>query len=72
MLDDECFRKTPKLKNVTISSSVIEIRDYVFQDSAVTSLTFEGSTSQWNAIAKGYEWQGNVKVIHCSDGDINL
>ena len=40
----------------------------------ITSITFEGTVEQWNAIEKGYGWNFDipVKKVICSDGVVTL
>ena len=40
----------------------------------LTSITFNGTKAQWNAISKGYGWNfytGNY-TVHCTDGDMDI
>ena len=40
----------------------------------LTSITFEGTVEQWNAITKGYDWKYNVPAteVVCSNGTVSL
>ena len=37
-------------------------------------IRYRGTKAQWNAIEKNADWigEGEIKLIHCADGDINL
>ena len=39
---------------------------------SLTSINFNGTITEWNAIVKGELWDYNTGayVIHCTDGDI--
>lgn len=52
---------------------VTSIGDWAFYHcSSLTSITFNGTKQQWNAISKGYRWNDNTGAytIHCTDGDV--
>ena len=59
--------------SVTIGGSVTYIGENAFAYcSRLTSITFNGTIAQWNAISKYNQWNygtGNY-TIHCTDGDI--
>ena len=40
--------------------------------SNLTSVSLPGTKSQWNAIIKGLDWNGNIPatIVHCTDGDV--
>lgn len=61
------------LTTVTISANVTFIDDSAFADcSALTDIYYHGTTEQWNAIEKYYNWDsgtGNY-TVHCTDGNI--
>lgn len=61
------------LTTVTISEKVTFIDDSAFADcSALTDIYYHGTTEQWNAIEKYYNWDsgtGNY-TVHCTDGNI--
>ena len=62
------FRRTA-LTMLTIPVSVTSIGNYIIQDSAVTSIKYEGTSEQWEAVAKTKYWnmgKTDVEVV-CSD-----
>lgn len=61
------------LTTVTISEKVTFIDDSAFADcSALTDIYYHGTTEQWNAIEKYYNWDSGVGnyTVHCTDGNI--
>lgn len=42
----------------------------------ITSLNFEGTTSDWSSVNKSSDWSQNlpqsITVVHCSDGDVAI
>lgn len=64
------------LTSINIPDSVISISIYAFSScSDLTSITFNGTKAQWNAIAKGSDWNYNVPdtcVISCTDGTLPI
>ena len=63
------------LLSVTIPNSVTSIGDYAFSGcDSLTSVNFEGTVAQWNAISKGSDWNYDTpftKVV-CSDGTVSV
>lgn len=61
------------LTSVTIPDSVTSIGEYAFRGcTGLMSITFNGTVAQWNAIAKGKDWNYNIKQIVCIDGTISV
>ena len=72
---DENFVGCDALKNVTISNSVRSIGYHAFAYcSNLTSINFEGTVSEWNAIQKDALWcEGSpITKIICANGEITL
>ena len=67
---NSCFN----LINIVIPDSVTNIDSYAFHGCGLTSITFEGTKAQWNAISKGSYWNDDVSAtyVQCSDGQVAL
>ena len=60
---------------VTISTSVTSIANYLFYNSSkLNSLSYAGTSAQWNALTKGTNWKNGITAtkVTCTDGDVNL
>ena len=69
------FAGCSKLSSITISNSVTSIGGYTFMNcKSGLYVNYTGTISEWNAISKGGYWNytSAVKVIHCTDGDIEI
>ena len=69
------FAYCRSLTFIVIPDSINSIGDNAFLNSTnLNSITFEGTTAQWNAISKGVDWSGNVPAtyVQCSDGQVPL
>lgn len=70
------FMLCTNLKNVTISADVEQISSNIFQHSnSLEKIVYEGTTSQWNAVQKPENWDGErisgdfrLAEIQCTDG----
>ena len=72
-LDHFSFVVCSSLREIVIPKSVtfigVQTFAYCFN---LTSITFEGTCAEWQAIEKGQLWDQAIPsyVVHCSDGDI--
>jgi hypothetical protein len=73
------FENCYNLKHVSIPQSVTRIESGAFYGcTSLTSITFEGTKAQWNAISKFVEdfgtWHDDVPATHvqCSDGQVAI
>ena len=69
------FYNFKNLKYVTIPNSIISIGVKAFMGCGrLSSINFNGTTSQWCSMTKGVEWNYGVPatVVHCTDGDIDI
>lgn len=74
-IPDCAFYNCKSLTNVVIPNSVTSIGKEAFSNCYnLGSINFEGTIEQWNAIAKGDGWNGNVSAtqVICTDGTISL
>ncbi len=62
------------LESITIPAGVTTIDQVAFSGcTALTSITFEGTTEQWEAIVKNDDWDANTGTytVHCTDGTVS-
>ena len=71
-IGNSAFYYCYNLTSLSIPESVTSIGDNVFFASGISSLTYQGTTEQWDAISKGYDWQGSINEVYCSDGYVPL
>ena len=63
------------MTSIVIPESVITIDSCAFEGcTGLTSITFEGTVEQWNAISKDNNWNFNLPAteVICSDGVVSL
>ena len=59
----------------TIGPNVTSIPNYLLYNSTkINSLTYSGSSTQWNLLAKGINWKNGIAAtkISCDDIDVDL
>lgn len=69
------FRECKALKTVNLPHSIVSIGNFALFDCALlTDIYYDGTVSEWNALAKGTRWDANIEsyTIHCTDGDIEI
>lgn len=74
-LGNSIFYGCLSLSSVTIGSGVSSLSQNMFSYcSALNTINYSGTKSQWNNLAKYPYWNRNVPatVVHCSDGDVQL
>ena len=83
-IGERAFYYCTSLASVTIPNSVTEILDSAFADcDSLTAIDYTGTKEQWEAINKGrvdfsgdyreyWKEDSNIRVVHCTDGDIKL
>ena len=60
-IQGQSFHYCAGLTSITIPNSVTSIGGSAFRGcSGLTSITFQGTEEQWNAIAKGSDWDGDT------------
>ena len=69
------FSGCTSLKSITLPKSLKNIGMNTFYGcTALTDLRFAGTVAQWKSISKQEHWKEGAafKVIHCSDGDVEV
>lgn len=64
-----------EITSVSIPSTIQAIGSSAFgYCTSLTTITYAGSKSSWNAMTKGSNWNQNVpaKVVVCSDGEVSI
>ncbi len=72
-IGNSAFTNDFNLPSVEIPASVTSIGEGAFSYcSALTSITYNGTQEQWNAISKGAEWDDYTGeyTVYCTDGNI--
>ena len=73
IISEGTFSECIGLTNVTLSNDITDIATRAFYNcKSLTKINFNGTTSQWDAIAKPISWNENTGsyTIHCTDGEI--
>ena len=74
-IGSRAFWRCETLTSMVIPDGVTSIGKWAFlRCSSLTSITFNGTKAQWQQIAFAPEWNEDIpaKVVHCSDGDVEL
>ena len=71
----KAFDGCKSLTSIVIPDSVTSIGGSAFIGcKSLTKITFQGTMAQWNEIDFGNGWKDLVptKVVHCTDGDVEI
>lgn len=74
-IGEQCFSHCEALLGITIPSSVTTIGRAAFSGcTALSSISYNGTMSQWVDVSKGNYWHRHcpATVVHCTDGDVPL
>ena len=69
------FSRCSSLLSITIPNSVKQIGYDAFSGcKSLKEITYQGTKEQWNEIDLGRDWhnESEIKLIHCTNGDIEL
>lgn len=69
-LGPECFRGCRALKRVSVPASASKIQRDAFRDCPITDVYYSGTQSQWEALVRSMDPQGNEALlnanVHCA------
>ena len=73
-IESGAFKNCANLTEFILSDKIKDIGSFAFMNSAVETITYGGTISEWNAIHKMYTWRdgAKIKTVKCTDGDIDL
>ena len=74
-IEESAFWYCSSLTSIVIPDSVTSIEESAFAGcSSLSSITFNGTKAQWKGIKLGDGWKNNTptKVIHCTDGEVEI
>lgn len=70
-IGDYAFDACVSLKSITIPASVKSIGAIVFRlCTSLRQVSFGGTMAEWEVVAEKCDWEGYIKTVHCSDGDV--
>ena len=72
-IGDYAFSECSGLTSITIPDSVTSIGESAFYRSGLSTINFQGTMAQWQAIEKGSNWDGSTGefAVICTDGTIS-
>ena len=74
-IGDNAFSRCSSLTSIVIPDGVRSIGKGAFRGcKSLTDITFQGTIAQWKEIALDKDWKDNIpaKVVHCTDGDVEI
>ena len=72
ILDRSMFNNCFSLETLTLPSSIKSLGNWFIQSNVLSTINFNGTIEQWEAISKGTDWNSSNSnyIIRCSDGTI--
>ncbi len=74
-IGDSAFNSCDSLTSITLPASITSIGKCAFLDcDSLISITYQGNIAQWEEIELSDDWNDEVpaKVVHCTDGDVEI
>lgn len=66
-----CAFEQANIKTLGLPSTISLLKTNAFFGSSVTTINYNGTIAEWNAITKETNWNyGKSFTIHCTDGDV--
>ena len=72
IIEEQAFEACSNVSKVVIPNSITEIKDRAFSVIAISDVTYQGTTAQWNKVMlESTAFTGHV-TVHCTDGDVTI
>ena len=72
-IGNQAFYGCTNIENITLPNSLETLGERVFRDCVFTSITYQGTKAEWEAIEKEF-WNdtSSIQNVVCTDGTITL
>ena len=74
-IGEQAFYYCTSITSITIPNSVTTIKSWALEGCyfTLTSIIFEGTMEEWNAIDKGENWNYGISIyVQCTDGQVAI
>lgn len=72
-IDTRAFENCYSLKHLVLPKRLTSLGNWIFDKcTSLCALTYEGTMEQWNAVQHEEYRNWYVRVVHCTDGDIQV